>query len=543
MTRVIGWAAGGRRLLRPPARHPADRRADPRGALLRLESLSAARGRGSPTSTPARGARARGAVPRRRPCCGGGRRPRGAAPGQRARSACGRGRAVDGRRRVAGAAGPAAVRRGVRRPAVRRRPTRPGSAGRPGWLAAGRGARRRARRRGRAAGRTVSTPCGTAATGTPPSGTVADHDRAVCPGSFDPVTNGHLDIIGRAAALRRGRRGGRHQPAKRRLFETTSAWTCSARSPPTSATSGRQVPRPDRRLLSQHDIPVIVKGLRAVSDFDYELQMAQMNHGLAGIETLFMPTNPLYSFLSSSLVKEVATWGGDVSGLVPERCCARLANASRARLTVADAGPETPAPGSPACGHWPQDRPAERGMTVDVQAKLDEIAALIEGARAMPMSASCIVNRGELLDLLDELRALLPAELDQARRSSRPRRGGRRGPPRGRGDHRGARAERRGSCPRPRSSRRRARGRADPRRRRRRPSGSSRGRRLRRRQAGQLRGGAPQDPAGGGAGPQKLRGNDDRRLVGRRRGRAACRLSPGAAPPPPVRGPGAASAA
>jgi pantetheine-phosphate adenylyltransferase len=64
-------------------------------------------------------------------------------------------------------------------------------------------------------------------------------------------------------------------------------------------------------------IPVIVKGLRAISDFDYELQMAQMNHGLAGVETLFMTTNPLFSFLSSSLVKEVATYGGDVSGLVP----------------------------------------------------------------------------------------------------------------------------------------------------------------------------------------------------------------------------------
>ena len=61
----------------------------------------------------------------------------------------------------------------------------------------------------------------------------------------------------------------------------------------------------------------MVKGLRAVSDFDYELQMAQMNIGLAGVETLFMPTNPLYSFLSSSLVKDVAKWGGDVSPHVP----------------------------------------------------------------------------------------------------------------------------------------------------------------------------------------------------------------------------------
>src|SRR4051794_1301536 len=73
-----------------------------------------------------------------------------------------------------------------------------------------------------------------------------------------------------------------------------------------------------------HDVPVIVKGLRAVSDFDYELQMAQMNHGLAGVETLFMTTNPLYSFLSSSLVKEIAKYGGDVSGLVPEAVHRRL---------------------------------------------------------------------------------------------------------------------------------------------------------------------------------------------------------------------------
>ena len=71
-------------------------------------------------------------------------------------------------------------------------------------------------------------------------------------------------------------------------------------------------------------IAVIVKGLRAVSDFDYELQMAQMNHRLTGTETLFVSTNPLYSYLSSSLVKEVATYGGDVSGLVPDTVLSRL---------------------------------------------------------------------------------------------------------------------------------------------------------------------------------------------------------------------------
>jgi len=68
----------------------------------------------------------------------------------------------------------------------------------------------------------------------------------------------------------------------------------------------------------QHDVNAIVKGLRAVSDFDYELQMAQMNQQLSGVETLFMPTNPLWSFLSSSLVKEVAQYGGDVAHLVPD---------------------------------------------------------------------------------------------------------------------------------------------------------------------------------------------------------------------------------
>ena len=71
-------------------------------------------------------------------------------------------------------------------------------------------------------------------------------------------------------------------------------------------------------------VQAIVKGLRAVSDFDYELQMAQMNHSLSGVETLFMSTNPQYAFLSSSLVKEVATYGGDVAGLLPDSVHKRM---------------------------------------------------------------------------------------------------------------------------------------------------------------------------------------------------------------------------
>jgi pantetheine-phosphate adenylyltransferase len=78
----------------------------------------------------------------------------------------------------------------------------------------------------------------------------------------------------------------------------------------------------------EREIAAVVKGLRAVSDFEYELQMAQMNHRLSAVDTMFVATDPLYSFLSSSLVKEVAAYGGDVEGLLPpavhERLLARL---------------------------------------------------------------------------------------------------------------------------------------------------------------------------------------------------------------------------
>jgi pantetheine-phosphate adenylyltransferase len=149
----------------------------------------------------------------------------------------------------------------------------------------------------------------------------------VSPGSFDPVTNGHLDIIDRASRLydelivavliNQSKRG---------LFTVEERLEMLR-----EVTKGY----PNVRVESFHGLLVdfcrsqralvVVKGLRAVSDFDYELQMAQMNVGLAGVETLFMPTNPLYSFLSSSLVKDVAKWGGDVSPHVPEVVARRLA--------------------------------------------------------------------------------------------------------------------------------------------------------------------------------------------------------------------------
>ena len=150
--------------------------------------------------------------------------------------------------------------------------------------------------------------------------------KAVCPGSFDPVTLGHLDIIGRSADLYDevvvavGMNA-----SKRRMFSFEERTEMLREA--TAVYGNVRVDTFDGLIVDfckQNEIQVIVKGLRAISDFDYELQMAQMNHGLAGVETLFMTTNPLYSFLSSSLVKEVATYGGDVSASVPEAVHRRL---------------------------------------------------------------------------------------------------------------------------------------------------------------------------------------------------------------------------
>ena len=150
--------------------------------------------------------------------------------------------------------------------------------------------------------------------------------RAVCPGSFDPVTNGHLDIVGRASRLY-------DEVVVAVLINKTknSLFTVDERvALLEECTSHYGNVRVDSfhglivDFCRENDIQVIAKGLRAVSDFDYELKMAQMNNGLSNVETLFMPTSPLYSFLSSSLVKEVATFGGDVSGLVPDPVLQKL---------------------------------------------------------------------------------------------------------------------------------------------------------------------------------------------------------------------------
>lgn len=148
----------------------------------------------------------------------------------------------------------------------------------------------------------------------------------MCPGSFDPVTNGHVDVINRAAALydelvvavlvNPGKAGFFPVEERMELLRESVAHLPNVR---VDSFQGLLVD-----YCRANDIPVIVKGLRAVSDFEYELQMAQMNRELAGIDTLFVPTAPQVGHIASSLVKQIATFGGDVSRLVPELVDDRL---------------------------------------------------------------------------------------------------------------------------------------------------------------------------------------------------------------------------
>jgi pantetheine-phosphate adenylyltransferase len=164
--------------------------------------------------------------------------------------------------------------------------------------------------------------------------------RAVCPGSFDPVTNGHIDIVARASSLFDEvivAVGVNKSKARARLFtpeERMDMLREACAEFPNVSVAGFDGLLTD--FCQERDIQAIVKGLRAVSDFDYELQMAQMNSSLTDVETVFIPTSPEWSFLASSLVKEVATFGGDVSGLVPDFVLDRLTRRLRERAENPD---------------------------------------------------------------------------------------------------------------------------------------------------------------------------------------------------------------
>ena len=150
--------------------------------------------------------------------------------------------------------------------------------------------------------------------------------RAVCPGSFDPITYGHLDIIERAskqfdevvvAVFVNRKKDGLFSVEER--LDLISANVAQFNNVKVDSGSGLLVD-----YCKAKDVDVIVKGLRAVTDFDYELQMAQVHIQASGVETMFMATSPTHSFLSSSIVKELAHYGGDVSSMVPANVNAAL---------------------------------------------------------------------------------------------------------------------------------------------------------------------------------------------------------------------------
>jgi pantetheine-phosphate adenylyltransferase len=149
---------------------------------------------------------------------------------------------------------------------------------------------------------------------------------AVVPGSFDPVTNGHVDVFERACAqfddvvvavLVNPNKAGTFTPDERiaMILEST------AHLPNLRAETGSGLVVD---FAKSHGLSAIVKGLRTGTDFEYELQMAQMNKHIANVDTFFVATTPRYSFVSSSLAKEVASLGGDVSELLPAPVNARL---------------------------------------------------------------------------------------------------------------------------------------------------------------------------------------------------------------------------
>ncbi len=150
--------------------------------------------------------------------------------------------------------------------------------------------------------------------------------RVVCPGSFDPITFGHLDIIERASSIfDEVVIAVMVNQTKKTLFtvaeriEMTKEVTARYPNVKVDSWSGLLVD-----YCKRNEIAIIVKGLRAVTDFDYELQMSQINLQLQGVETLFISTAPAHSFLSSSLVKEIASHGGDVSSYIPAVLLERL---------------------------------------------------------------------------------------------------------------------------------------------------------------------------------------------------------------------------
>jgi pantetheine-phosphate adenylyltransferase len=161
----------------------------------------------------------------------------------------------------------------------------------------------------------------------------SDHKgTAICPGTYDPVTLGHVDIIKRTAAVfDKVIVGVVNQPVRKQKTVFTAEQRVEFIEAEMKETPNVQVKAFDTLLVDfarEHGAKALVKGLRAISDFEYEFEMNQLNRKMApDIESIYMFSSPQFTFLSSSGVKELAMFGGDLSGLVPDRVAARLEEA------------------------------------------------------------------------------------------------------------------------------------------------------------------------------------------------------------------------
>ena len=226
---------------------------------------------------------------------------------------------------------------------------------------------------------------------------------AIYPGTYDPVTNGHVDVISRAARIFDrvvvGVVGNPHH--KTPLFEVSERVEL-LREALDGVVDNVEVDVFSELVVDfarRWDAKAIVKGLRVVSDFEWEFQMNQLNRHLApDIETVYVMASPQVSFVSSSGVKEIASFGGNVEG----------ARAHGRRAAPEGDLPERPRRRSPV-------RPGVEWKAMDVLVLIDKLDDLVHNAKAVPLTDQVRIDREEIYDILDQMRATIPEEIKQAR--------------------------------------------------------------------------------------------------------------------------------
>ena len=226
---------------------------------------------------------------------------------------------------------------------------------------------------------------------------------AICPGTYDPVTNGHVDVIRRAAAIfDRVVVGVVRDPTHKQTLFTVEERVAFLEDALASSTTSIVDVFSELvvEFARKHEATTMVKGLRVISDFEWEFQMNHLNRQLAPeIETLYVMANPLYSFVSSSGVKEIASFGGRVDELVPCRSGAPF----RGDVPGRRAGGTRLSP------------PGVDFPPMDVLVLIDRLDDLVHNAKAVPLTDQVRLDREEIYEILDQMRATIPEEIKQAR--------------------------------------------------------------------------------------------------------------------------------